>query len=102
MRWLRRRNRSRELRAANPKSPAEPLDSIVHAFLESYIYWTNACEDVRTAYQRWTSSKDPHRALEFARYSAALDHEEYAAAIHSHRTERLRAVALRSEAAAAA
>ena len=96
MSWFRRRSTSRGLPAA------DPLDSIVQAFLESYIYWTGACEDVRTAYQRWTSSRDPHRALEFARYSAALDHEEYAAAIHSHRTERLRAVALRSEAAAAA
>jgi hypothetical protein len=66
------------------------FNSLVDQFLESYIYWVEACEDVRTAYQRWQNSKDPARALEFERYSAALDHEEHAAAIYSFRTARLR------------
>jgi hypothetical protein len=76
------------------RHPASDLtDLLVSEFLESYIYWTEACEDVRSAYQRWRDSKGPSRALEFSLYSAALDHEEYAAAIHSSRTERLRAAA---------
>ena len=66
-------------------------DSLVQESLESYIYWTEACEDVRMAYRRWQDSKEPARAIEFSLYSAALDHEEYAAAIHSSRTARLSA-----------
>ena len=46
----------------------EPSDSLIDELLESYIYWLEACEDVRTAYQRWQDSKDPGRALEFERY----------------------------------
>jgi hypothetical protein len=38
--------------------------------------------------------KDPGRALEFERYTAALDHEEYAAHIYSFRTARLRWIVL--------
>ena len=68
----------------------EPSDALVGEFLESYIYWVEACEDVRTAYQRWQDCKDPGRALEFERYTAALDHEEYAAEIYSFRSARLR------------
>jgi hypothetical protein len=67
------------------------MSSLVDEFLEGYIYWVEACEDVRTAYQRWQDSKDPGRALEFERYHAALDHEEHAAAIYSFRTARFSA-----------
>jgi hypothetical protein len=65
------------------------MSSLVDEFRESYIYWAEACEDVRTAYRRWQDSKDAGRALEFERYTAALDHEEYAADIYSFRTARL-------------
>jgi hypothetical protein len=76
---------------ATRQHPAtEPSDSLVSEFLESYMYWLEACEDVQTAYQRWQDSKDPGRALEFERYTAALDHEEYAAEIYSFRSARLR------------
>jgi len=67
------------------------MSSLVADFLEGYIYWVEACEDVRTAYRRWHDSKDAVRALEFERYTAALDHEEYAAIIYSFRTARLHA-----------
>jgi len=76
--------------ATRQHSATEPSDSLVDELLESYIYWLESCEDVRTAYQRWEDSKDPERALEFERYTAALDHEEYAAAIYSFRSGRLR------------
>ena len=66
-------------------------DSLVHEVLESYIYWAEACQDVRRAYRRWQDSKEPGRGIEFSLYSAVLDHEEYAAAIHSFRTARLHA-----------
>ena len=69
----------------------EPSDRLVDELLESYIYWVEACEDVRIAYQRWRDCRDARRALEFERYTAALDHEEYAAAIYSFRAARLRA-----------
>ncbi len=72
----------------------EPSGQLVDEFLEGYVYWAEACEDVRTAYKRWQDSKDPRRALEFERYTAALDHEEYAANIYSFRTARLRSTAL--------
>ena len=72
----------------------EASGQLVDEFLEGYLYWAEACEDVRTAYRRWHDSKDPGRALEFERYTAALDHEEYAADIYSFRTGRLRSMRL--------
>ena len=74
-----------------PYTAAEPPDSLVDEFLEGYIYWIEACEDVRTAYQRWQDCTDRGRGLEYERYTAALDHEEYAADLYSYRAARLHA-----------
>jgi hypothetical protein len=52
-------------------------------FLESYICWREACEDVRSAYGRWATCASGERALGFAAYRAALEREELASGIHS-------------------
>jgi uncharacterized protein YqiB (DUF1249 family) len=59
------------------------LDALVDEFLESYVSWREACENVRAAYERWGTSKPPERSLAFGWYRAALDREECAAQVHS-------------------
>ena len=65
------------------------LDAIVDEFLDSYVSWREACEDVRAAYERWGTSKPPQRTLAFGWYRAALDREEHAARVHSDLAARL-------------
>jgi hypothetical protein len=67
--------------------------ALVDGFLDSYVWWREACDDVRTAYRSWSESKPPQRGLRFATYQAALDREEVAARVHSHWAERLGAPA---------
>jgi hypothetical protein len=52
------------------------------AFLESYITWREACQDVRSAYRRWLGSGPRDRGLAFAAYLAALEREERASTVH--------------------
>ena len=66
---------------------------LVDDFMESYVSWREACEDVRRAYRRWLESTPHQRHLGFATYRAALDREEHAAGVHSQTAERLAAVA---------
>jgi hypothetical protein len=49
------------------------------AFLERYVCWREASEDVRFAYDNWASSERADRDRAFAAYGAALDREESAA-----------------------
>jgi hypothetical protein len=65
---------------------------VADGFLESYLRWREACEDVSAAYRRWSESEPQQRALGFSTYQAALDREEYAAGIHSEWVERLGAL----------
>jgi hypothetical protein len=58
--------------------------SLADEFLESYVSWLEACEDVRSAYRRWATSTPRQRGLAFAAYRAALDREEYASRVHAH------------------
>jgi hypothetical protein len=58
-------------------------------FIESYVCWREACDDVRTAYRGWTDCKPQQRDLGFATYRAALEREEEAASVHSKRVQRL-------------
>jgi hypothetical protein len=67
--------------------------ALADEFLESYVCWKEACEDVRTAYRRWTDCQPQERDLGFATYRAALEREELAASIHSDWAERLGALA---------
>jgi hypothetical protein len=71
----------------------KPDMTLADEFLDSYVNWREACEDVRAAYDRWRRSESPERALAFAVYSTALDREEQAASVHSDRTQRLHAAA---------
>jgi hypothetical protein len=80
--------------ASNIDVMEKPLESIAGEFLDSYLCWREACEDVRAAYQRWATCEPPRRAVEFNWYRAALDWEEHAARVHSQLADRLRAAAL--------
>jgi hypothetical protein len=62
-------------------------------FIDSYVCWREACEDVSAAYRRWTNRQPRQRSLGFAAYLAALEREELAASVHSERAERLGAMA---------
>jgi hypothetical protein len=62
-------------------------------FIESYVCWREACEDVSAAYRHWAACNPQQRDLGFATYRAALEREERAAGIHSEWTERLGATA---------
>jgi hypothetical protein len=61
-------------------------------FVDSWVSWREACEDVRSAYRWWTECARPQRALAFAIYRAALDSEQLAASIHSDWAQRIRAL----------
>jgi hypothetical protein len=62
-------------------------------FVETYVCWREACEDVRASYRRWADCQPQQRSLGFATYRAALEREELAASIHSPWAERLGAAA---------
>ena len=72
------------------KRSAKRLDAIVDEFVESYVSWREACEEVRAAYERWGTSNPPQRTLAYDWYRAALDREEDAARVHSRLATRLR------------
>jgi hypothetical protein len=91
MKWLTRWSSARKPAPANPESSAMSSDSIVDEFIDSYVSWREACEDVRAAYKLWDSCKPPDRTVGFNLYRAALNREGHAARIHSHRVEQLRA-----------
>ena len=74
--------------------PLKRRSASADEFIESYVCWREACEDVRTAYQRWASCKQGERGLGFAAYRAALEREEHASSIHSVRAQRLSATPL--------
>jgi hypothetical protein len=71
----------------------EPSASSTDAFLDSYVNWREACEDVETAYERWLNCESPRRDFAFGRYRAALDWEEHAALVHADRVGQLQAAA---------
>jgi hypothetical protein len=63
---------------------------IADEFFDSYLRWREACEDLRTAYQRWGSCSEPLEQLfHFEAYRSALDREERAAREHSRLAELL-------------
>jgi hypothetical protein len=64
--------------------------AVADEFLESYVCWREACEDVRGAYRRWANSTRRQRGLAYAAYRAALDREEYASRVHSDRALNVR------------
>jgi hypothetical protein len=64
--------------------------ALVDEFIESYVFWREACEAVRAAYKEWTNSTSPRRGLAFESYCAALDWEELAAQVHEGRVALVR------------
>jgi hypothetical protein len=91
MNWITRPIFERVPGDAQPELTTDPHGSLTDAFLDSYVRWREACEDVRSAYKRWGRSLPPQRHLAFESYRAALEREERAAHIHSDWTTRLRA-----------
>jgi len=66
-----------------------PPDEFVDEFIDSWVCWREACEDVQRAYERWGKCTTSQRVLAFASYRAALDREDQAARVYSVWTERL-------------
>jgi hypothetical protein len=68
-----------------------PVDHVeawrADAFLEGYVCWREACEAVRTAYDRWRGGPPGDLGLAFAAYRAALDQEEHVARMFRERAE---------------
>jgi len=57
------------------------------AFVEGYVCWREACEAVRTTYERWRGGSSRDLGLAFAAYTAALDQEEHVARMFRERAE---------------
>ena len=66
----------------------------VDAFLDSYVWWRVACDDVWSAYRAWVECESDERRRRFAAYQSALDREETTAVIHSARAGRLSTLVL--------
>ena len=66
----------------------------VDAFLDSYVWWREACDDVWSAYWAWIECDSGEGRLRFAAYQSALDREETTAVIHHERARRLSTLAL--------
>jgi hypothetical protein len=64
--------------------------ALADEFIESYVCWREASEDVRVAYRSWAGCEPHQRSVGFAGYRAALEREEHAAGIHAGWVERLR------------
>ena len=77
-------------RALPRPSAKERFRSLVDGLIESWVCWREACEDVRSADDRWGQGKAARRALAFASYCAAREREDQAARVHSMQVERVR------------
>jgi hypothetical protein len=75
----------------HPINPRARPELVVDTFIESYVYWREACASASAAYGHWASCRPTQRALAFETYRAAVDWEEHAARIHSTWAERLEA-----------
>jgi hypothetical protein len=60
--------------------------------VDSKVSWRGASDDVRAAYRWWSECAIRDRAVAFALYRVALDHEQHAAGIHSVSAERVHAL----------
>ena len=71
---------------------ATAAERCVAELVDSRVSWREASEDVRAAYQWWRDCPLRDRALAFALYRVALDHEQHEASIHSDSAERVLAL----------
>jgi hypothetical protein len=76
---------------AQAEFAADRSRSLIDKVFASWVCWREACEDVRSAYERWGNCESSQRDLAFASYRAALDREDHAARVYSVWTDRLRA-----------
>jgi hypothetical protein len=90
MSWVTRGIRSQD----QPHRATQRRSALTDAFVDSWVSWREASEDVRTAYRSWSECARPQRALAFASYRAALDREQQAASIHSDWAQRVSALGL--------
>jgi hypothetical protein len=90
MSWVTRGARSQD----QPHAATELRSALADGFVDSWVSWREASEDVRAAYRWWSECAGPQRALAFAGYRAALDREQHAASTHSDWAERVRALGL--------
>ena len=67
---------------------------LLDAFLDSYVWWREACDDVWSAYWAWVECDSDEGGLRFAAYQSALDREENTAVVYHERARRLSALAL--------
>ena len=88
MSWATRGPRSQD----QPHAATKRRSALADAFVDSWVSWREASEDVRIAYRWWSECARPQRALAFASYRAALDREQHAASVHSDWAERIRAL----------
>ena len=72
----------------------EDESGLIDAFLDSYVWWREACDDVWNTYWAWMDSDAVERRRRFAAYQSALDREETTAIIHCERARRLSAPVL--------
>jgi predicted kinase len=57
-----------------------PSSALIDAMMDAYVCWREECAAVEKAYRDWLGARRDDKADAFAKYSAALDREEYAAA----------------------
>ena len=69
-------------------------DRLVDEMLEAYAEWRETCHLVDVAYGSWASGREADAGVAFARYSAALDMEEAAAADYADLVRRVRSLAM--------
>jgi hypothetical protein len=67
---------------------------LLDAFVDSYVRWRAACDDVWSTYWAWVECNSGDGAVPFAAYRSALDREETTAVIHHEQARRLSAFAL--------
>jgi hypothetical protein len=83
--------------STGPTSAPAPVDRepklAAEGFIDSYMTWRDACEDLHAAYGRWHDSKPRQSGLAFEAYRAALDREEQAARVHASWAKRVLASA---------
>ncbi len=56
---------------------------LVDQVVEAYVNWREGCLRVSDAYRSWASGTGVGATSAFARYMAALDHEERAAEVYA-------------------
>ena len=64
---------------------------LVHAAMDAYLGWRDACGAVQETYLRWTAADESDSARAYRHYAAALDAEDRACALYAELIERARA-----------